>query len=89
MNVSEIEERVKYITNSQGEKTEVVIPIELWQNLLDIANLGNKSSTVSGLDPVDENEPNAEILADIQEAMRSVKAGVTYPISQLWDDLES
>jgi hypothetical protein len=86
MNILEIQEQIKYITNSQGKKTEVVIPLELWEDLLHIANLREPQSTVVGLDLVDKNEPKAQILADLQEAIRSVKAGFTYPISELWDD---
>jgi hypothetical protein len=43
----------------------------------------------SGIDPIDENEPKSRILADLQEAIRAVKAGETYPVSQLWDDSDS
>ncbi len=39
--------------------------------------------TASGLSPIDENEPKAQILADLQEFIRAAKAGKTYPISQL------
>ena len=38
----------------------------------------------SGLHPIDENESNAQILADLEEAVRSTKAGERFPISELW-----
>lgn len=34
MNISELQTLVKYISNAQGEKTEVIIPIEVWNSLL-------------------------------------------------------
>ena len=88
MNISQIESIVKYITNAQGEKTEAIIPIELWHNLLkNLPSMGNEL-TDSGLDSVDENEPKSQILADLQASIRAVKAGEVYPVSQLWDDLD-
>lgn len=86
MNISELQGQIKYITNSQGEKTEVVIPLALWQTLLDVANLSNEKDTKSGLYLIDKNEPKEIILADLKEAIESVKAGFTYPVSELWED---
>lgn len=43
----------------------------------------------SGLDTIDENEPKGDILADLQESIRQARAGQTYPISELWDDIDS
>jgi hypothetical protein len=40
--------------------------------------------TASGLSPIDENEPKAKILADLQESIRAAKTGKTHPISKLW-----
>jgi hypothetical protein len=88
MNVSQIESIVKYITNAQGEKTEAIIPIDLWHNLLKTLPSMGDESTESGLDPVDEHEPKSQILADLQASIRAVKAGEVYPVSQLWDDLD-
>lgn len=83
-----MESQIEYITNSQGEKTKVVIPIDLWQNLLEklLARVvDDREPTESGLHPLDDNEPRTKILADLQEAIQAVKAGETYPVSQLWD----
>jgi hypothetical protein len=88
MNVSQSESIVKYLTNAQGEKTEAIIPIDLWHNLLKkLPSIGDEL-TDSGLDLVDENEPKSQILADLQASIRAVKAGEVYPVSQLWDDLD-
>jgi hypothetical protein len=46
------------------------------------------SPTSSGLDPVDENKPKEQLLADLQEALRAVVAGNHYPVSELWDNLD-
>jgi hypothetical protein len=89
MNISELQTLVKYISNAQGEKTEVIIPIAVWNSLLQKITSIELYSTLSGLSPVDENEPNTQILADLQESIRAAKAGETYPISQLWEDQDS
>jgi hypothetical protein len=89
MNISELQTLVKYISNAQGEKTEVIIPIEIWNSLLQKITPIELDSTLSGLRSVDENEPKTQILADLQESIRAARAGETYPISQLWEDLDS
>ena len=89
MNISELQTLVKYISNAQGEKTEVIIPIEVWRSLLQKITPSKLYSTPSGLSPVDENEPKTQIIADLQESIRAARSGETYPISQLWEDLDS
>lgn len=89
MNIAQLENIVKYITNSQGEKTEVIIPIDFWNSLLPTIISDEMYATDSGLSLIDEYEPKAQILTDLQESIRAAKAGETYPISQLWDSIGS
>jgi hypothetical protein len=88
MNMTQLKNIVRYITNSQGEKTEVIIPIDFWNSLLPTIIFDEVSSTDSGLSSIDEDEPKSQILADLQESIRAAKAGETYPIAQLWDSTE-
>ena len=85
MNITQIQTIVKYITNAQREKTEVIIPIELWNSLLKTIDPSEIYPTVSGLSPIDEDEPKEQILADLQASIRAA-TGETYPISQLLED---
>ncbi len=85
MNISQIE-NIKYIINDRGDKIEAVIPIELWYELL--GKIAPTELSESGLDPIDENEPKSQVLADFQKSIRAVKAGNVYPVSQLWNDLD-
>jgi hypothetical protein len=85
MNISQIE-NIKYITNDRGDKIEAVIPIGLWYELLE--KITPTELLESGLDPIDENEPKSQILADLQKSIRAVKAGDVYPVSQLWNNLD-
>lgn len=89
MNISELQTLVKYISNAQGEKTEVIIPIKLRNSLLQTITPIEVYSTLSRLSPIDENEPKTQILANLQESIRAARAGETYPISQLWEDQDS
>jgi len=81
---SPLENRVRYVTNAAGETTDVLVPLDLWQQLLNTLQDPN-----SGLAWADENEPNAQILADLQASIKQAAVGQTYPISQLWDDVEA
>jgi hypothetical protein len=85
-------EKIEYITNDRGDKIEAVIPIELWHELvakIPSIELSERKRGDSGLDPIDEYEPKSQILADVQASIRAVKAGDVYPVSQLWNNLDS
>ena len=83
MSMTQIESSIRYVTNADGEKTDVLVPVELWEKLLEILRAN------SGLDPIDEQEPNSKILADLQTAAQQAKAGATFPVSELWQDIET
>ena len=87
-NISQIDTTIRYITNAEGEKTEVIIPIELWNHLMQSIDPSEIYSTVSGLSPVDEDEPKSQILADLQASIRAARSGEVYPVSQLWEDID-
>jgi hypothetical protein len=81
---SSLENRVRYVTNAAGETTDVLVPLDLWQQLINALQ-----DPASGLAWVDEHEPNAQILADLQASLKQAVAGQTFPVSQLWDDIET
>lgn len=81
---SSLENRVRYVTNAAGETTDVLVPLDLWQQLINALQ-----DPASGLAWVDEHEPNAQILADLQASLKQAAAGQTFPVSQLWDDIET
>jgi hypothetical protein len=78
------ENRVRYVTNAAGETTDVLVPFDLWQQLMNALQ-----DPASGLAWVDEHEPNAQILADLQDSLKQAAAGQTLPVSQLWDGIET
>ncbi|MFN6475008.1 hypothetical protein [Nostoc sp. DedQUE07] len=85
MIMAQIKSQICYVTNVDGETTDVFVPIELWQQLISSIN----SDNVSGLAWIDEQEPKAQILADLQESVRQAAVGQTFPVSKLWDDIEA
>ena len=84
MKLSQIQNQIKYVTNAAGEKIEVLIPVEIWETIKELLQ-----PIESGLYPIDSNEPKAQILADLQESIRQGRTGQTYPVSALWDDMDS
>jgi hypothetical protein len=66
MPIANIETLIRYVTNAEGKATDVLVPLELWQQLIHSLNTDN----VSGLAWIDEQEPKEQILADLQESVR-------------------
>jgi hypothetical protein len=75
---------VRYVTNTKGETTDVLVPLELWQQLINTLQ-----DPDSGLAWVDEHEPDTQLLADLQESIKQAAAGQTFPVSQLWGKIEA
>ena len=82
MTIAQIENLIRYVTNSEGKATDVLVPLELWQQLIHSLNTDN----ISGLAWIDEQEPKEQILADLQKSVRLAAAGQTFPVSRLWKD---
>ena len=74
---------VRYLTNDAGERTDVLVPVDMWEKIL------SRLQADSGLDPIDEQEPTSQILADLKTSIQQAKLGQTAPISELWDGIES
>ena len=82
MPIAQIENLIRYVTNAEGKATDVLVPLELWQQLIHSLNTDN----ISGLAWIDKQETKEQILADLQESVRLAAAGQTFPVSQLWED---
>ncbi|TVQ43420.1 MAG: hypothetical protein EA365_12640 [Gloeocapsa sp. DLM2.Bin57] len=80
MNPSEANLNLRYITNSSGDTTDVIVPIKLWEKLV------HTLETESGLQWIDEHESCQQILADLQESLQQALTEQTYPIEQLWTE---
>ena len=65
MPIAKIETLIRYVTNAEGKVTDMLVPLELWQQLIHSLNTDN----ISGLAWIDEQEPKEQILADLQESI--------------------
>ncbi len=74
--------QIRYVTNSDGE--HVLVPLALWQQVISALQ-----DPASGLAWIDEHEPKGQLLADLQASFKEAAAGQTFPVSQLWDDLDN
>ncbi|MDZ8109283.1 MAG: hypothetical protein RM338_27155 [Nostoc sp. DedQUE12a] len=41
--MAQIENQIRYVTNADGETTDVLVPVELWQQLISSINSDNAS----------------------------------------------
>ena len=82
MMIAPIDSCIRYVINCEGKTTDVIVPVELWQQIINSINI----DSISGLSLVDEQEPKGQILADLQESVRLAAAGQTFPVSQLWEE---
>jgi hypothetical protein len=81
MTVTDFHELVQYVTDAAGEKTGVLVPLAVWEDLMQswqaLLNL-----------QMDDDEPKAEILAELKASIRQARAGETLPLSELWDGID-
>ena len=53
MPIAQIENLIRYVTNSEGKATDVLVPIEIWQQLIHSLNTDN----ISELARIEKQEP--------------------------------
>lgn len=76
MNINNINQKVRYLTNESGEKTDVLVPLEMGQNILNFL-------------PKNEIEDSKElILNDLKQSLLDGKEGKTFPIEELWEGID-
>lgn len=84
MNLPLPKESIRYVTDTEGKTTGVLVEIDLWQQLVKLVS----PDQVSGLAGIDEYEPRAELIKDLQESLQQAIAGKSFSLSQLWEDAE-
>jgi hypothetical protein len=75
MTVTEAQALIKYVTNAEGQTTDVLVPFSVWEALVE-------SSTIENPDP-------EAIAASIERGLRDLKAGRTKPVAELWASLDA
>jgi hypothetical protein len=75
MTATEAQAFIKYVTNAEGQTTDVLVPLSVWEALLEGVAL---------------EDPDAEaIAASIERGLRDIKAERTKPIAELWASLDA
>ena len=78
MNLDSFKNKIRYITNEQGIKTDVLIPLVIWDNILEALNLETSQDTDS----------KTELIADLKQSLLDAQEGKTFPLEELWQDIE-
>jgi PHD/YefM family antitoxin component YafN of YafNO toxin-antitoxin module len=75
MKTTEVQALVKYVTNADGQTTDVLVPLSVWEALLENNTL---------------EDPSPEEIADsLHRSLDDVKAGRTKPLAELWASLDA
>ncbi|MGB5593347.1 MAG: hypothetical protein WBM32_05810 [Crocosphaera sp.] len=77
MNINQIKDNIRYVTNEEGEKTDVLIPLDLWKTI--VLQLTNKEEI---------EDSREEILNDLKQSILDGKKGKTFPLEELWQEIE-
>lgn len=76
MNIDTLKDQIRYLTNDEGKKTDVLIPLAMGENILQ--NLP--------LEIEEENDHKTQLIADLKQSLLDARDGKTYPLEQLWED---
>ena len=78
MNLDSFKNKIRYITNEQGIKTDIVIPLVMWNNILEALNLETSQ----------DRDSKTELIADLKQSLLDAQEGKTFPLEELWEDIE-
>jgi len=77
MKLEHIKQQLRYLTNQEGKTTDVLIPLETWETILQALNTESE--------PIDSK---TELIADLKQSLMDAKQGKTYPLEELWEGIE-
>ncbi|MDJ0583291.1 hypothetical protein [Crocosphaera sp.] len=77
MTFKEIKDNIRYVTNEKGEKTDVLIPLELWKTIV-----------VKLSEPEEIKDSREEILNDLKQSLLDGKNHRTFPLEELWQETD-
>jgi len=77
INLEQIKQQIRYLTNQNGKTTDVLIPLETWETILE--------ALTAEYDSIDSKE---EIIADLKQSLLEAKQGQTFPLEELWEGIE-
>jgi hypothetical protein len=74
MTTTEAQALVKYVTNAKGQTTDVLVPLAVWEALLESNAL--------------EDPSPEEIAASLHRSLDDIQSGKTKPLAELWASLD-
>ena len=77
MTFKEIKDHIRYVTNEKGEKTDVLIPLELWKTI--VIQLSENEEI---------EDSREEILKDLKQSLLDGKNDRTFPLEELWQETD-
>ncbi|WP_373478368.1 hypothetical protein [Geminocystis sp.] len=67
MNIDTLKDKIRYLTNDEGKKTDVLIPLAMGENILQ--NLP--------LEIEEENDHKTQLIADLKQSLLHARDGKT------------
>jgi len=81
MDIKILQDKVRYLTNQNGEKTDVLVPLILWQNILETLEKSDNTS-------MDLEEEKRRVIAEFKQSILDAREGKTFPVETLWDNID-
>jgi len=78
MNIDTLKNQIRYLTNQEGKPTDVLIPLTIWESIIEKLNF----------EITEENDSKAQLIADFKQSLIDAKEGKTYPLEELWEGIE-
>ena len=78
MNIDTLKNQIRYLTNQEGKPTDVLIPLTIWESIIEKLNL----------EITEENDSKAQLIADFKQSLIDAKEGKTYPLEELWEGID-
>ncbi|MBL1209904.1 hypothetical protein [Geminocystis sp. GBBB08] len=78
MNMDILKNKVRYLTNEEGKKTDVLIPLGMWENIIQLLS--------QEITP--DNDIKAELITEFKQSLLDAQKGKTFPLEQLWEGIE-
>lgn len=76
MNIDTLKNKIRYLTNEEGETTDVLMPLAVWENILQTLNLAT----------TEESDSKAELIADFKQSLLDARDAKTFPLEELLHD---
>ncbi|MGI0480543.1 hypothetical protein ACN4EE_07110 [Geminocystis sp. CENA526] len=78
MNIDTLNNQIRYLTNQERKPTDVLIPLSIWETIIEKLNLKI----------TEENDSKEQLITDLKQSLIDAKEGKTYPLEELWEGID-